>query len=95
MIRRLAILAALVGVSACTDTERAKFSALGDPARVTCYSGGRATFDDFSTGKVMNPDGSDGYQFMSATSGRLVEASGDCVVDYGAVRPAGFKPVRP
>jgi hypothetical protein len=82
-------------LSSCTDTKRAHFSAMGSPARVTCYSGGRLVLDDFSTGKVSNSDGSDGYEFKSATTGRLQQASGDCQVDYGAKRPQGWKATLP
>lgn len=88
------LVAATLGVAACTDAERAKLGGFGDPARVTCYSGGTVFFDDYSTGKVNNSENSDGYYFMSEASGRLVEISGDCVLDYNAKKPAGFKTIR-
>ena len=88
--------AMLLAISACTDTTRAHIGAYGDEARVTCYSGGRMIADDFSTGKVQNADsGSDGYEFKSKTLGRLVQFSGECVVDYGATVPTGWQAVLP
>lgn len=91
----LSSLLSVAALSACTDAKRAHFSAMGNPARVTCYSGGYLVLDDFSTGKVSNAGDSDGYEFKSATTGRLQQASGDCQVDYGAKQPQGWKAVLP
>ena len=98
MIQRfifLSPLTTILAVGACTDTEQARIGALGDPARITCYSGGHLVLDDFSTGKVHNGDNSDGYEFKSRTTGRLQQASGDCQVDYGATMPDGWKATLP
>lgn len=94
-MRKSFLLAAVAALSlaACTDAQTAKFGGLGDPARITCYSGGVKVFDDFSTGKVSNEEGSDGYYFKSATTGKLVEMSGDCRLIYNADKPADFKPI--
>lgn len=91
----IAIAALLTATAACTDTRKAHFSAIGDPARVTCYSGGHVVLDDFSTGKVANGGNSDGYEFKSSTTGRLQQASGDCQVDYGAAKPKGWTAILP
>lgn len=88
-------LAAAALVAGCTDAQFAKFGALGDPARVTCFSGGVRVLDDFSTGKVSNSESSDGFYYKSRTTGRLQEASGDCQLDYGAERSVGFQPILP
>lgn len=77
-------IAAPLALSGCTDTEKAKWGSLGDPAHILCYSGGVRVYDGYSTGKVQNPDGSDGYQFMSQETGRLTEVSGDCQINYGS-----------
>lgn len=84
-----------LAATACTDARRAHWNAYGDAARITCYSGGYLVLDDFSTGKVSNADGSDGYEFKSVTTDRLQQASGDCQVDYGAKQPNGWKAVLP
>lgn len=79
------VFACLVG---CTDAQVSKLAAYGDSARVTCYSGGEVVFDAYSTGKVAKPDsGSDGYQFRDTRTGRLVEVSMDCKIDYGSTPP--------
>ncbi len=90
----LAISASML-LPACTDAQFAKIAALGDEGRVTCYSGGVLRFDDFSTGKIADSEGSDGYYFMSRTTGKLVETSGDCTIQYGAPVPIGWKPTLP
>ena len=89
----LLVAAAALSLAACTDAQTGKFAALGDPARITCYSGGKVVFDDFSTGKVSPEDGGAGYYFRSATTGKLVEMTGDCRVIYDEQKPADFKPV--
>lgn len=94
-ITLIACIAALGLASACTDTQMAHFGALGNSGRVTCYSGGKMIADDYSTGKIANAGGSDGYEFKSVSTGRLEQFSGDCVVDYGVQRPADFKPILP
>lgn len=87
--------ALLLAVAACTDAKWARMTALGDAARVTCHSGGKVVFDDFSTGKVMNDAEGDGYQFVTQSQGDLVEVTGECVVAYGAKKSADFRAVRP
>ena len=66
----------------CTDAAWAEFEALGDTAHIQCYSGTALIYDGRSTGKVKNPESSDGYQFMDAKTGWLVEVSGNCIVTY-------------
>jgi len=92
----LLVLAAVsLSIAACTDTTKAHWAALGSSGRVTCFSGGHVIADDYSTGKIQNGDQSDGYEFKSATTGRLEQVSGDCVIDYGAKRDASFQAVLP
>lgn len=91
----LGLSALVLAAAGCTDARMAHYSAYGDPARITCYSGGYVVLDDFSTGKVSNADGSDGYEYKSSTTNRLQQGSGDCQVDYGAKKPEGWKPVLP
>ncbi len=84
---------AALALAACTDAQTAKFGGLGNPARITCYSGGKVVFDDYSTGKVSPEDGGAGYYFRSQTTGKLVEMTGDCRVIYDEQKPANFQPV--
>lgn len=75
----------MVFLSACTDTAKARWSALGDAAHVVCYSGGKVIYDGFSTGKVeRSVKGADGFRFKDQKTQRYREVSGDCNVDYGA-----------
>jgi hypothetical protein len=90
-----AALLAASPLAGCSDARIAKFQALGTPARVTCYSGGRVILDDFSTGKVLSESESDGIYFNSRTTGRLIETSADCVIDHMTTVPAGWTPVLP
>lgn len=95
LITGLFLLIVAIAIAGCTDTKLSHFGALGDSARVTCYSGGVMIADDFSTGKVANAGNSDGYEFRSKTTERLVQFSGDCVVDYGVTAPSGWEPTLP
>lgn len=88
-----AIIVFAIALAGCTDARWAKVGGYGDPARVTCYSGGVRVFDDFSTGKVSSEGDSDGYYFKSASTGKLIEMSGDCRLIYNASRPTNFRPV--
>lgn len=82
------IVALAIVVGACTDTTRAKLSAYGEAGHIVCYSGGQVILDDWSTGRVQKEEGgSDGYGYLSATTGLLTESNGDCVVKHGEKRP--------
>ena len=84
-MRKLFIVGAVLAAS-CTDTQMSELSAYGDPANVTCYSGGVVVFEGRSTGKVSSSTSSDGYLFRDASTRRLTEVSGDCVLQYGVRR---------
>ena len=93
----LAVVAIIIlFLSACTDAQSAKAFNYGQTGRVTCYSGGQVYLDDFSTGRIEKNDssGADGFYFVSQSTNRLTEASGDCVVDYGVRPTANFAPTR-
>jgi len=90
-----ALLVAAAPLSGCTDASLAGIAAYGDEARVTCFSGGEVIADEYSTGRVLNAANSDGYEFKSSSTGRLVQFSGDCIIDYGAPKGADFTPVFP
>ena len=82
-MRKLFVIGALIALAGCTDVERAQVASLGDPASVKCWSGTQVIFDGRSTGVVTSPEGSDGYRFMDANTRKLVEVSGNCVINYG------------
>ena len=65
---------------ACSDTDIAQLTAIGEPGHITCYSGGQVIFEGDSTGKIATEEQSDGWKFMDAATGRLVRVSGDCLI---------------
>lgn len=70
----------LLALSACTDATTASWGALGDPAEVICYSGGKEIYRGKSTGKVATTSQSDGWEFKEAGTGNFIRVSGDCIV---------------
>ena len=81
-MKRLLLLPALLLTVGCTDAKMAGYRALGGEASVICHSGGKIIFEGTSTGKVESPPNSDGYLFVNAKTGKLVEVSGECIIDY-------------
>lgn len=94
-MKKLIIIAACaLALSACTQAQSEYTFNYGKPGRVTCYHATGAYFDDFSTGKIAKHNESDGFYFVSESTGRLVEVTGDCVIDYGVSPTKAFKPIR-
>ena len=80
-MKKILILALLaLGMTACTDAERASLSAYGSEAVVNCYSGGQVVATYRSTGRVMQLDG-DGIAFKNSATNRFVRAYADCIVE--------------
>ncbi len=92
-MRLIFALTALFTMS-CTDSQISAITAYGDSARIVCHSGGKVIYDGRSTGKIHSEQQSDGYYFRDAATGRLIEVSGECFIDYGAPKDAGTD-VRP
>ncbi len=67
-------------LAACTDTQYASFQALGSRHHVICWSGDTVIYEGISTGRVLSPKDSDGWQFEDEKTGKLVEVSGNCVI---------------
>lgn len=67
-------------LSSCTDATVSSFVAFGSAAEVTCYSGGKVTYQGRSTGRVSTVHQSDGWEFKDAATGKFVRVSGDCVI---------------
>ena len=77
-MKRLVLLCgALIG---CTDAQFASLGALGSPAEIVCYSGGKEVYRGRSTGKIVTMENSDGWQFMESGSRNLIRVSGSCVI---------------
>jgi len=76
------LLLLFIGLMGCTEAEMAKIGALGNAAKIKCYSGGVVIYEGRSTGKVSSEANSDGYFFRDADDQRLKEVSGNCVITY-------------
>jgi hypothetical protein len=81
-MKKLLLLLALATVtfSSCSDATSAKISASGNPHRVEVISGGKVARTYLATGKVQSEAQSDGYYFMDAKTGSLIELSGDVII---------------
>lgn len=66
----------------CTDAQRGKISALGDNAKIECYSGDKLIYSGFSSGKISNEENSDGYYFRDKKTDKYMEVCGNCVITY-------------
>ncbi len=67
-------------VIGCTDAKWKKVTVIGNPAKVTCYSGGKVIYDGMSTGKLHAEEQSDGWYFEDAETHKLIRVSGDCLI---------------
>ena len=85
-MRKLFVIGALIALTGCTDTFTSQLAAYGDPAHVVCYSAELIIYDGYSTGKVASPANSDGYQFRDSETDKLIEVSGNCVINYGETK---------
>lgn len=82
LILGAACLTLIVGLAACSNADMAQLGAVGKPADIVCYSGGKVILQDRSTGKIASEDRSDGWYYQSAKAfpGKLVRVSGQCIV---------------
>jgi hypothetical protein len=89
------LLTMLILFTSCTDAAWDKFSALGNRSEVKCYSGERLIFHAYSTGRIANEEGSDGYfarwniisvdgqwKHIDTTQPLSAGVSGNCVMIY-------------
>ena len=73
-------LAMMSGLVSCTDASRSKIGGLGATYTVKVVS--CDTIITYrSTGKVLSEDNSDGYYFTNAENGKLVEVSGNVIIE--------------
>lgn len=78
----LLIVALAIVTAGCTDAQRGKVWALGDSAKVECYSGGVLIYSGISSGKLSSEQQSDGYNFVDEKTDKFMEVSGNCVITY-------------
>ena len=76
----IALLVLVITFASCTDATRAKLGGYGDTFTVkvvTCDT--IITYK--SSGKVISESSSDGYYFNDAATGKLVEVSGNVIIE--------------
>jgi len=73
----LTIMATMVS---CTDATMSKMGGYGDTFTIKVL-GPDTMITYHSTGKVISEDGSDGYFFTNRENGKLVEVSGNIIIE--------------
>lgn len=81
-MKRLIALVVMIFVAGCTEASREKMFSLGGSRHIICYSGGVKIYEGHSSGKISSEETSDGYYFKDKETGKLIEVSGDCVMQY-------------
>ena len=82
MKQTILILIAFLMLSSCKDSEIAQFSALSKPHIITLYGCNGDTIQQWhSTGSVSNEANSDGWYFEDRVTGKLVETTGNIVIE--------------
>jgi hypothetical protein len=67
-------------LTSCTDATMSKFGGYGDTFTVKVL-GPDTIIIYHSTGKVISEEGSDGYYFTNRETGKLVEVSGNIIIE--------------
>ena len=70
----------IIALSSCTDATRSKIGGYGDTYTVKVVSCD-TIITYHSTGKVLSEDKSDGYYFTNEANGKLVEVSGNVIIE--------------
>lgn len=71
----------LLALSSCTDASKAKITGFGSRYTVEMVGcDGKIVRKWESSGKVQSEAHSDGYYFMDAASGKLIEISGSIII---------------
>jgi len=76
----IVFLALLSGLVSCTDASRSKIGGYGNKYTVKVVSCD-TIITYHSTGKVLSEHKSDGYYFTNAENGKLVEVSGNVIIE--------------
>lgn len=82
MKRFLLLVTAAVLCGGCKDSDTAQFQARGKKHRITLYGSDGVVIKKWeSTGGVSNEAQSDGWYFMDAATGKLVEVAGTLIIE--------------
>jgi hypothetical protein len=77
LIGALTLMASMVS---CTDASMSKMGGYGDTFTIKVL-GPDTVITYHSTGKVISEEKSDGYYFTNAANGKLVEVSGNIIIE--------------
>ena len=77
LIGALTLMASMVS---CTDASMSKIGGYGDTFTIKVL-GPDTVITYHSTGKVISEEKSDGYYFTNAANGKLVEVSGNIIIE--------------
>lgn len=80
-MKRLLIFAILLCLAGCSSAEWAKSTKVWNNHKVTFYSGGQVVRTWSARGQVLDSEKSDGYYFVDDATGKLIEVSGDVVIE--------------
>ena len=80
VVMLFALLTLMATMVSCTDAEKSKLGGYGDTFTVKVL-GPDTIITYHSTGKVISEDKSDGYYFTNAANGKLVEVSGNVIIE--------------
>jgi hypothetical protein len=80
VVMLFALLTLMATMVSCTDAEKSKLGGYGDTFTVKVL-GPDTIITYHSTGKVISEDKSDGYYFTNAANGKLVEVSGNIIIE--------------
>ena len=80
VVMLFALLTIMATMLSCTDAEKSKLGGYGDTFTVKVL-GPDTIITYHSTGKVISEDKSDGYYFTNAANGKLVEVSGNIIIE--------------
>ena len=80
MKKLIALLVLVITFASCTDATRAKLGGYGDTFTVKVVACDTViTYK--SSGKVISESNSDGYYFNDAATGKLIEVSGNVIIE--------------
>lgn len=79
-MRKALLVISILALTACTDAEMAKVTAIGEAGHIKCFSGGQLIYEGTATGRIQGEQQSDGWFLKDAATGNLVRVSGDCVI---------------
>ena len=80
VVMLFALLTIMATMVSCTDAEKSKLGGYGDTFTVKVL-GPDTVITYHSTGKVISEEKSDGYYFTNAANGKLVEVSGNIIIE--------------